>query len=248
MKDCLIAVLILFLILASCSSNNTDTATMLRVQNFTEYEIVNAEVNLFFGGNHIELDYQDLADGEASGYQEIPIDSLNEEGDYCTYTNVETESLNILLSMASVCTRSDFDRAIRLNTGNFSLILETEPTEYLNLSFLTHEQNTNNEDILISIKNNSEQDFSEVRAIFPASATTEQRVVNYGAIKSGESSEFESVDLAYRYTEMLVITETDTLRWQPIDYVGEQELEPGKYSYELNTYTGPADISRIVRD
>lgn len=232
----------------SCNTSNGDSATMLRVRNLTGYEIVNAEVNLFFDGVHLKMDYQNLADGDVSKYQEIPSDSLDEAGDYCTYTNLETKEQEFELTMAILCTGLNSERAVLLKRGNYSLILETEPVEFLDLSLLTHNQNANNEDVLINIKNNSEQDFLEVRAIFPASATTEQTEVNYGSVKSGESSEFVSVDLAYRYTTMIVVTEADTLHWEPIDYVGEIELEPGRYSYELDIWVGPADVSRIIRE
>ncbi len=232
----------------SCQSGDQDSGTMLKVHNLSGYNAINVEVNLIFGGKSVVLEYNNLKDGEESDYQLIPADSLHEDGHYCTFTQAEVESLPFKIPFAGICTGLNDDRAELIREGKYRLIMEYIPAEFLDLSLYTHESNTNNDDVLINIKNKSEHDFLSVKATFPSDGTIERREIDYGTIQSGESSEFESVELAYRYASLFVVTTSDTLQFKPTDYVGETELEPGRYSYEIDILNGQKDVSRIVRD
>ncbi|AII53012.1 hypothetical protein [Hymenobacter sp. APR13] len=56
----------------------------------------------------------------------------------------------------------------------------------------------------------------------------------YGALAMGQSTTYKSFTSAYRYAYVKVVTNGQTVEWQPIDYVGEKKLEDGKYTYVLN--------------
>jgi hypothetical protein len=80
----------------------------------------------------------------------------------------------------------------------------------------------------IRVRNASDRGFDQVRVVFP-----ERREVNYGAIPKGGISPFHGVSRAYRYAEFQVKAGDQAFSLVPIDYVGEQELTPGRYTYVL---------------
>jgi len=84
----------------------------------------------------------------------------------------------------------------------------------------------------IRIENASEVDFTSVRVAFP------EAEANFGTISSGRRSEYQRVDEAYRYGFTKVEAEGETYRIQPIDYVGEEPLDPGRYTYQLDIVEG----------
>jgi hypothetical protein len=82
--------------------------------------------------------------------------------------------------------------------------------------------------IEIRIRNASEIDFDSVRVVFP-----DRDEARFGPISKGASSDFKRTARAYRYAEIHVNAGGRELRLQPYDYVGEQPLAPGRYSYVL---------------
>lgn len=83
-------------------------------------------------------------------------------------------------------------------------------------------------DVEIRITNASSFPFERVDAVFPDDE------VSFGAINPQGSSAYRRVSTAYRYAYIEVQIDGEELRIQPIDYVGEDPLDPGKYSYVLN--------------
>lgn len=83
-------------------------------------------------------------------------------------------------------------------------------------------------DVEIRITNASSFPFERVDAVFP------EDDVSFGAIGAHRSSEYRPVSTAYRYAYLEVQINGEELRIQPIDYVGEDPLDPGKYTYVLN--------------
>lgn len=81
----------------------------------------------------------------------------------------------------------------------------------------------------IRIANRSEVDFDRVDVTFPADE------VSYGAVAKGATSDYRRVKEAYRYALVVATAGGETYRFQPIDYVGETLLEPGRYTYALST-------------
>ncbi len=60
---------------------------------------------------------------------------------------------------------------------------------------------------------------------------------NFGTIKAGESSNYQSFEKAYRYAFVELEIDGKVFTIQPIDYVGETLLDIGRYSYRINADT-----------
>src|SRR5687768_6019715 len=72
----------------------------------------------------------------------------------------------------------------------------------------------------IRIVNNSDHVLEQVTVDFPSQQE------QYGAVLPRSSSEYRTVDEAYRYAAIHVQLDDRELRIQPIDYVGESLLQP----------------------
>ena len=83
-------------------------------------------------------------------------------------------------------------------------------------------------DVEVRVANLSSFAFERVDVAFP------DNEVSYGAIASHGTSSYRAVDKAYRYAYIEVQIAGEELVIQPIDYVGERLLSPGKYTYQLN--------------
>lgn len=82
-------------------------------------------------------------------------------------------------------------------------------------------------DVQIRIGNDSPNAFTSVAVIFP------EDEVDYGAVNAGGVSEYRAVSVAYRFARIDVQIGSTEVRIQPRDYVGEEPLEPGRYTYSL---------------
>jgi hypothetical protein len=85
----------------------------------------------------------------------------------------------------------------------------------------------------IRIKNGSNVDFDRVLVHFP-----DQREVDYGPVPKGGVTAFQATSRAYRYAGFSVKAGGQELSLQPIDYMGEQELSAGRYTYSLGVDNG----------
>ncbi|MEO6302134.1 MAG: hypothetical protein ABIP51_03070 [Bacteroidia bacterium] len=81
----------------------------------------------------------------------------------------------------------------------------------------------------IRIKNISSNDYCNVIIKGQDGVT-----VNYGSLKSGETSCYNSYDKMYRYSYIKVTIDGEDFELQPIDFVGETPLEIGKFTYSVN--------------
>ena len=88
--------------------------------------------------------------------------------------------------------------------------------------------NTDVEKTNIRIKNNSAYDFCNV-VLNP-----EGRYTNYGEIKGGETSCYRVYEKAYRYAYVNLYIDGEEYIIQPIDYVGEQPLGKGAFTYLID--------------
>jgi hypothetical protein len=79
----------------------------------------------------------------------------------------------------------------------------------------------------IRIKNNSKSDFCNV-TVDPSGKMT-----NYGIVRSGETTCYNFFDLAYQYAYVKLHIGDKEFIFQPIDYVGEQQLGQGKFTYSI---------------
>ena len=80
----------------------------------------------------------------------------------------------------------------------------------------------------IRVLNASSRTMEGVTVAFP-----DDEVV-YGTLAPGAASGYRAVERAYRYAYVRTTVDGDTMVLQPIDYVGETLLEPGRYTYRLD--------------
>ena len=90
----------------------------------------------------------------------------------------------------------------------------------------------------IRVANHSSRDFDSVLIGFPSQQE------EYGPIASGGVSAYRAVAQAYRYAYVEVQVDTARLVLQPIDYVGESLLGPGRFTYVLSL--GPSGRELVL--
>lgn len=83
------------------------------------------------------------------------------------------------------------------------------------------------ESVQIRIANRSSQDYERVAVTFPTG------MVDYGRVEKGGVTAYKEVGKAYRYAQVEVTTGGKSLALQPQDYMGEEPLAPGRYTYAL---------------
>ena len=88
----------------------------------------------------------------------------------------------------------------------------------------------------IRVANHSSRDFDRVLIGFPSQQE------EYGRIASGGVSVYRAVAEAYRYAYVEVQVDTSRLVLQPIDYVGESLLGPGRFTYVLSLGSSGRDL------
>ena len=96
-------------------------------------------------------------------------------------------------------------------------------------------------DVEIRIGNDSQAAFTNVDVMFP------EDDVDYGAIEAGGVSGYRKVAVAYPYARVDVRIGSTELRIQPRDYVGEEPLSPGRYTYSLYFLDGYLQLA-LKRD
>lgn len=108
---------------------------------------------------------------------------------------------------------------LKIKKTSFALILSC---------FLFACSSNKTEDLQIRIGNISDYNFSNIKV------NTSGTIVNFDDLNSGEKSEYNVFDLAYRYAFIQLDIDGQTYTLQPIDYVGETPLEKGYYTYEID--------------
>lgn len=99
------------------------------------------------------------------------------------------------------------------------------------------------EDVEVRVRNASNVDFSSVVVGFP------DQTEAYGAVRANTATEYRTVTRAYRYAGIQVTLGGQSLALIPIDYVGEEELEGGSYTYEVGVTSDLGSLTlRLVRD
>ncbi|NVO29825.1 hypothetical protein [Hymenobacter lapidiphilus] len=89
-------------------------------------------------------------------------------------------------------------------------------------------------EVFIRVKNASSYQFQSVQVRAPDDEN------NYGALGTGKETSYAAYTTAYRYAYVKVLIDGQEFVFQPIDYVGELPLQPGKYAYVL-------DVENIMR-
>ena len=83
--------------------------------------------------------------------------------------------------------------------------------------------------VMVRVENATDRNFESVLVSFIGK---EKR---YGKIAAGKKSSYVVVDRAYQYArvEVRLVGSTEKVVLQPIDFVGESLLGPGRYTYRL---------------
>lgn len=72
--------------------------------------------------------------------------------------------------------------------------------------------------------------------------------VSYGTVEPTATTPYHTIVKAYRYAAVTATVEGEPVGLVPIDYVGEELLEPGRYTYELRYEGGSFLGLTLVRD
>lgn len=84
----------------------------------------------------------------------------------------------------------------------------------------------------IRIKNTSDKDFSNI------TISADCKKVNYGTLKSGQTSCYEIYEKMYRYASITLQIDGKEYKLMPVDFVGETPLGIGKFTYAV-AFTSP---------
>jgi hypothetical protein len=69
---------------------------------------------------------------------------------------------------------------------------------------------------------------------------------SFGNVKRGERTNYQTIEGAYRYGHVSVSTQTGPLEIFTIDYVGENPLGAGKFTYVLTINSGRLIIDCVA--
>ncbi|HSJ09004.1 MAG TPA: hypothetical protein VK928_03800 [Longimicrobiales bacterium] len=98
------------------------------------------------------------------------------------------------------------------------------------------------DDVEVRVSNLSAVAFDSVTVTFPSETH------RYGRVDAGASSGYAQVSQAYRYARIEVWAAGASYVLQPIDYVGEQPLAPGRHTYGLTLNGDPPALGIVMAD
>ncbi|HEY0742589.1 MAG TPA: hypothetical protein VGD40_14035 [Chryseosolibacter sp.] len=67
----------------------------------------------------------------------------------------------------------------------------------------------------------------------------------YGTIAAGQNSDYHQFVKAYRYAYLEVVVNGEKHIYQPIDYVGEELLNSGNYSFQISVNMAANTYKRV---
>lgn len=83
-------------------------------------------------------------------------------------------------------------------------------------------------EVNIRLSNVSDFDFENIVV------NTSTGMVNFEDVTSGEQTEYKTFEKAYRYAFVELEIDGETYTLQPFDYVGEEPLKNGNYTYQID--------------
>lgn len=73
--------------------------------------------------------------------------------------------------------------------------------------------------------------------------------VNFGDIDSGKKTKYIKFDKSYSYGSVKITINDKDYGWQPYDFIGEEPLKNGNYTFEYNfDSTTESLTSKLVKD
>jgi hypothetical protein len=87
----------------------------------------------------------------------------------------------------------------------------------------------------IRVHNSTGADLEVVRVYVPVEP---REAADFGAVANGAYSEYRAVPVAYRFAEVEASGPPGSFSLRPFDYVGEQPLPEGRYTYRLGIAQG----------
>lgn len=102
---------------------------------------------------------------------------------------------------------------------------------------------------MLALQNKGDIDFDSVRIGVQNSADGQggQTIIDVGPIKAGETTQYFDLPLLYRYSYIRIIARGTEHLFQPIDYVGEEAMVTGRYTYGL-TLNGEQVEIEFIKD
>lgn len=246
-----VSVFLAAVLLVGCDSGASESDEVeVRVQNQSGSALDSVQVLLGTPDDlnaRTRLNFSGLLEGETSPYKKLPSSSSSSEVydyDYAIIFGsrpVESYRFGPLLP-------DGFDPG----KYTFSLEYERFSCAHLTLDAAVREE-SGSEAVEVRMRNLGSRAFDQVAGGFPTEeqpAGVGQRI-EFGAVDSnGGASAYREVERAYRYAYAQVVAGADTLEYEPIDYVGEDLLPPGKYTYDLRAgeRTCLEDQTELVRE
>jgi hypothetical protein len=97
----------------------------------------------------------------------------------------------------------------------------------------------------VRVHNLTGADFDSVRLYVPGPP---REAVDLGVLANGQFSEYRSVPLAYRFAEIEASGPAGSYSLRPYDYVGEEALPEGRYTYRLRIDQGRLTLELEASD
>lgn len=82
--------------------------------------------------------------------------------------------------------------------------------------------------LCIRVKNTTNIDFDSIDVHFP------DQVEKFGGLSAGQQSDYRKIERAYRYAYTEALSGERRFVLQPVDFVGENYLQPGLYTYHYS--------------
>jgi len=125
---------------------------------------------------------------------------------------------------------------------SFARIMVTAPLTAPLLAACEEMTGSDQGELRIRVRNTGTADLTGVVIGYPF------QTVEYGDVAAGEATNYVAVGQAYAYAAVRVGYNGEEITRTPIDYVGEEPLDPGRWTFELSIdLAGPYLIQRMVR-
>jgi len=99
--------------------------------------------------------------------------------------------------------------------------------------------------IRIRIENASDYKYENIYIHPSSSFATGQGSKNYGNLNPMNVSEYKHFDFAYPYAAVQITIENKTYTLMPIDFVGEEPLKSGQYTYKITANSSTNEYEKL---